>query len=85
MVKNVYSEKSFEYKLFKEKIALLSTDIKASIITVSHFSNSRTIVERLNHVMMMCIHQDRKMNMDKAIDDSNSEHMRVFGKPKNLR
>ena len=110
MVKNVYSEKSFEYKLFKEKIALYksifpqtsrllqlllvmpatSATAERSFSSLRHVkSYLRTTMtqERLNHLMMMYIHQDRKINMDKAIDDfilANSERIRIFGKPKNL-
>ena len=40
--------------------------------------------ERLNHLMMIYIHQDRKIDLEEAMNEFilfNSERIRVFGKP----
>ena len=41
--------------------------------------------ERLNHLMMICIHKDRSIDIEKAMNDfilSCEERIHVFGKPK---
>lgn len=107
MVKNVYCEKSFAYKEFKEKIVLYksifpqtsrllqlllvmpatSATAERSFSSLRHVKTYlRTTMkqERLNHLMMIYIHQDRKIDIEEAMNEfilSNSERARVFGKP----
>ncbi len=107
MVKNVYCEKSFAYKEFKEKVILyksifpqtsrllqLLLVMPATSATAERsFSSLRHVKtylcttmkqERLNHLMMIYIHQDRKIDIEEAMDKFvlfNDERKRVFGKP----
>ena len=107
MVKNIYCEKSFAYKEFKEKIILYksifpqtsrllqlllvmpatSATAERSFSSLRHVKTYlRTTMkqERLNHLMMIYIHQDRKIDTEEAMNEFilfNSERMRVFGKP----
>ena len=107
MVKNVYCEKSFAYKEFKEKIILYksifpqtsrllqlllvmpatSATAERSFSSLRHVKTYlRTTMkqERLNYLMMIYIHQDRKIDTEEAMNEFilyNSERIRVFGKP----
>lgn len=92
MVENVYCEKYFGYKDFKERIILYSyarylCHSKAIIFfTKTHQTLLRTTMkqERLNHLMMIYIHQDKKIITEEAMNEFimfNDERMRVFGKP----
>ena len=106
MVKNVYCEKSFAYKEFKEKIILYksifpqtsrllqlllvmpatSATAERSFSSLRHVKTYlRTTMkqERLNHLMMIYIHQDKKIDIEEAMNEFillNDERIRVFGK-----
>ena len=107
MLKNVYCEKSFTYKEFKEKIVLYksifpqtcrllqlllvmpatSATAERSFSSLRHVKTYlRTTMkqERLNHLMMIYIHKDRKIDIEESMNDFilfNNERMQIFGKP----